>query len=142
MSSKFFFASMARDRPSPYGGRRILAWRGIGVGETSWSRCTPFTVARGPVPRELSTETKTVRSPEATDGFCDNPGTARDRPSPYGARRDFLRFTVARGPVPREASCCLNQDSQESHDLQEYLPRNEHSFFNGCLFRSVGPACL
>ena len=29
---------------------------------------------------------------------------ARDRPSPYGGRNDFVRSTVARGPVPREFS--------------------------------------
>ena len=27
---------------------------------------------------------------------------ARDRPSPYGQRREFVSVTVARGPVPRE----------------------------------------
>ena len=40
---------------------------------------------------------------------------------------------VARGPVPRDAKC-LKQDLQ---DLQDYLPRREHFFCNGCLFRSV-----
>ena len=60
---------------------------------------------------------------------------ARDRPSPYGDRGRFLHITVARGPVPRELKC-LKQDFQDSHDFQEYLPRNERSFCNGCLFRS------
>ena len=31
-------------------------------------------------------------------------GMARDRPSPYGGRDDFVHTTVARGPVPREFS--------------------------------------
>ena len=31
-------------------------------------------------------------------------GMARDRPSPYGGRDDFVRTIVARGPVPREFS--------------------------------------
>ena len=54
------------------------------------------------VARDLSPKTKTVRSPKATDGFCDERGTARACPSPYGAQSGFLRFTVARGPVPRD----------------------------------------
>ena len=61
-------------------------------------------------------------------------GTARDRPSPYGSRRGILG-DVARGPVPRDAKC-LKQDLQDSHDLQDYLPCNEHAFCHGCLFRS------
>ena len=71
-----FFETLgtARDRPSPYGARRGFL---------------RFTVARGPVPRDLPTETKTVRSPETPDGFCDDRGTARDRPSPYGERGRF-----------------------------------------------------
>ncbi|RKU32141.1 hypothetical protein C6495_11495 [Candidatus Poribacteria bacterium] len=63
-----------------------------------------FTVARGPVPRERSTQTKNVRSPETTDVCCEDRRTARDRPSPYGAQRDVLCTTVARGPVPRFCS--------------------------------------
>ena len=49
---------------------------------------------------------------------------------------ESLLGAVARGPVPREAACCLKQDLQDLHDLQDYLPRNEHAFCNGCLFRS------
>ena len=37
--------------------------------------------------------------------------------------------------VPRDLNC-LKQDLQDLHDLQDYLPRNEHSFCNGYLFRS------
>ena len=31
----------------------------------------------------------------------------------------MLLFSVARLPVPREASCCLEPDLQDLHDLQE-----------------------
>ena len=73
---------MARDRPSPYGeGRRF------------------FTVARGPVPRDLSTAAENVRSPETTDVCCAARGMARDRPSPYGETEAALH-TVARGLSP------------------------------------------
>ena len=67
---------MARDRPSPYGGRNDFV--------------RP-TVARGPVPREFSTGIRLSMH-------------ARTRPSPYGGRDDFVHLTVARGPVPREFS--------------------------------------
>ena len=87
-----------------------------------------FLVARGPVPRDLSAETRNVRSPEAMDVFCSNRCVA------YGGRRGVLG-AVARGPVPRDAKC-LKQDFQDFQDLQDYLPRNEHSFSNGCLFWS------
>ena len=74
------------------------------VGEPSWSRCAfgetdvgegqalalrykgrcCGPVARGPVPRNLPTETRNARSPVTTDVCCHDPRTARDRPSPYG----------------------------------------------------------
>ena len=59
---------MARDRPSPYGGRRGV------LGD----------VARGPVPRDLSISAKNARNPETTDVCCSDRRMARDRPSPYG----------------------------------------------------------
>ena len=42
------------------------------------------TVARGPVPRDLSTAAENARSPETTDVCCSDRCMARDRPSPYG----------------------------------------------------------
>ena len=42
------------------------------------------TVARGPVPRELSISAENARSPETTDVCCSARCMARDRPSPYG----------------------------------------------------------
>ena len=47
-------------------------------------------VARGPVPRDLSAETRNVRSPEAMDVCCHDRCMARDRPSPYGEGALFL----------------------------------------------------
>ena len=44
------------------------------------------TVARGPVPRELSTAAENARSPEPTEVCCADQGMARDRPSPYDER--------------------------------------------------------
>ena len=61
--------TLARDRPSPY----------VPCGD-----CLFFPVARGPVPRNLQTETRNARSPETTDVCCHDLRTARDRPSPYG----------------------------------------------------------
>ena len=40
---------------------------------------------------------------------------------------EVLFVPVARGPVPRDLNR-LKQDLQESHDLQDYLPRNEQFF--------------
>ena len=62
-----------RRGPKPYGSQRGFL---------------RFTVARGPVPRDPSAETKNTRSPEAMDVFCSDRCMARDRPSPYvsGAR--------------------------------------------------------
>ena len=57
---------IARDRPSPYG-------------EVPF-----FTVARGPVPRDLSPAAENARGPETPDDCCSARGMARDRPSPYG----------------------------------------------------------
>ena len=87
----------------------------------------PFFVARGPVPRDPRNKTQNVRSSRGLDVCCHDRCMARDRPSPYGGRRGVLS-DVARGTGPREASCCLKQDSQDLHDFQDYLPRNEHSF--------------
>ena len=45
-------------------------------------------------------------------------GPARDRPSPYGSRRDFLCPTVARGPVSRDCSIqTKNACSTEAMDV-------------------------
>ena len=63
---------LARDRPSPYGE----GWRFL--------RKAFFPVARGPVPRDLSTAAENARSPETTDVCCSDRCLARDRPSPYG----------------------------------------------------------
>ena len=49
--------------------------------------------------------------------------------------------TVARGPVPRDLNC-LNQDLQDLHDLQDYLPRSEHFFAMDASSGPLGPACL
>ena len=62
---------MARDRPSHYGER---------------GQFLIFSVARGPVPRDLSTSAKNARNPETTDVCCHDRCMARDRPSPYGKR--------------------------------------------------------
>ena len=43
-----------------------------------------LTVARGPVPRDLSTAAENAGSPETTDVCCSDRCMARDRPSPYG----------------------------------------------------------
>ena len=48
---------------------------------------------------------------------------------------------VARGPVPRNLNC-LKQDSQDLHDLQDYLPRNEHFFPMDASSGPLGPECL
>ena len=56
-----------------------------------------FTVARGPVPRDLSISAENVRSPETADVCGSDRCMARDRPSPYGAGKRF--FLVARGHV-------------------------------------------
>ena len=45
-----------------------------------------LTVARGPVPRDLSPAAENVRNPETTDVSCSDRCMARDRPSPYGER--------------------------------------------------------
>ena len=59
-----------------------------------------YNVARGPVPRELSTVTKNIRVSRDSDVFSHIRCMARDRPSPYGEGKAF--FPVARGPVPRD----------------------------------------
>ena len=64
---------MARDRPSPYGGRDDF------VGPT---------VARGPVPRELSTGIRVSMHGEGQALALQ--------------LKEFVHLTVARGPVPRE----------------------------------------
>ena len=47
---------MARDRPSPYGENGNQAWRGTGPRPTvNEDNFFVVTVARGPVPRDLST---------------------------------------------------------------------------------------
>ena len=88
---------MARDRPSPYGEGAVLRLRN-----------RPVTVARGPVPRDLSPSAENARIPETTDVCCSDRCMARDRPSPYGEgavlRLRNRPVTVARGPVPRERS--------------------------------------
>ena len=56
-----------------------------------------FTVARGPVPRDLLTSAENARSPETTDVCCSDRCMARDRPSPY----DESGRQAWRGPVPR-----------------------------------------
>ena len=56
------------------------------------------TVARGPVPRDLSTAAENARNPETPAVCCSDRRTARDRPSPYVLYGDFLFVTVARGP--------------------------------------------
>ena len=45
-----------------------------------------ITVARGPVPRDLSTAAENARSPETPDVCGSDRCMARDRPSPYGER--------------------------------------------------------
>ena len=65
--------------PKPYGAQRGFL---------------RFTVARGPVPRDLPTETKTVRSPETTDGFCDILGMARETRSQARVACEGPRPTV------------------------------------------------
>ena len=45
-------------------------------------------------------------------------GVARDRPTPYGSRRDFSCPTVVRGPVPRDGSIqTKNACSTEAMDV-------------------------
>ena len=59
------------------------------------------TVARGPVPRDLSTAAENARNPETPVVCCSDRGTARDRPSPYVPCGDFFFLTVARELSPR-----------------------------------------
>ena len=63
---------MARDRPSPYGEGDCF-----------------FTVARGPVPRDLPTSAENARRLETPDVCCADRCMARDRPSPYDERGRF-----------------------------------------------------
>ena len=51
------------------------------------------TVARGPVPRDLSPAAENASNPETRDVCCSARCMARDRPSPYVKGRRF--FTVA-----------------------------------------------
>ena len=54
-------------------------------GPTPYDEGDPFfTVARGPVPRNLSTRAENARSPETTDICSSDRCMARDRPSSYG----------------------------------------------------------
>ena len=88
---------MAGDRHAHYGGRRGV----LGV------------VARGPVPRDLSAETKNARSPEAMDVFCSDRCVARDRPSPYGGRRILARRGT--GPRPTVQGHGLDSHVKKKH---------------------------
>ena len=59
-----------------------------------------FIVARGPVPRDLSTAAENARSQETTNGCCSDQGMARDRPSPYVKGRRFFFPRYGRITVP------------------------------------------
>ncbi len=77
-----------------------------------------LTVARGPVPRDLSTPAEKVHNPETTAVCCHDRGMARDRPSPYVPCGDCLFLTVARGPVPRDLSTAAkNARNRETTDV-------------------------
>ena len=92
------------DLKPPSGNATVTVARGPVPRECSiQTKNATVTVARGPVPRNLSAETKNARSPETTDVYCHDRCMARDRPSPYGGRRGVLD-TVVRGAVPRERS--------------------------------------
>ena len=93
-----------------------------------------FIVARGPVPRDLSAETKNVRSPRGHGRFLRRSMHGEGQALALRWEEGCFRYRSA-GACPRAANC-LEQDSQDLHDLQDYLSRNEHSFCNGCLFRS------
>ena len=108
----------------------------VSVPRNSREKNVRISVARGPVPRNAPPFHRSAgacppRSP-ACPGDCSS-----GSPEPE-------RVKIGRTPptetkqitCPPRASCCLKQDSQDSHDLQDYLPRNEQSFSNGCLFRS------
>ena len=62
------------------------AWRGTGPRPTVKTAVLD-TVARGPVPRDLSTFAENARSPETPDSCCSDRCMARDRPSPYGEEK-------------------------------------------------------
>ena len=116
-----------------------------------------FTVARGPVPRDLSAETTNVRSPEATDVCCHDRRTARDRPSPYGPGGDVLRqpnkqrhikdlkdlrFIVSRDAIDIKVLQTLNPE-RKRHGYRSAgarPPRTFDSTEKYCLERSAG-AC-
>ena len=101
----------------------IDAWRGTGPRPTVNGDGFLFvTVARRPVPRDRPRAPVTV---------------VRARLRVGGKRVKILFVTVVRGPVPRDLNWMKQeQDLHDLHDFQDYLPRNEQSFCNGCLFRS------
>ena len=71
---------------------------------------TLFPVARGPVPRDLSTAAENARSQETTNGCCADRGMARDRPSHYGeSGNQAWRGT---GPRPTEKAVIKHGEGQ------------------------------
>ena len=79
---------IARDRPSPYGEGETASTpvaRGPVPRDLATETKTASTpVARGPVPRDLSTSAENARRRETPDVCCSARCMARDRPSPYG----------------------------------------------------------
>ena len=128
---RFLDRGMARDRPSPYGGR-----------ETAW-----HTVSRGPSPAIRAGErvspaiVRSTRKPNADQRRFLDRGMARDRPSPYGMRHVF---SPSRGGL----SPAIARPARKTHaDPGRFLDRGmardrpspygkRHAFFN----RSAG-AC-
>ena len=62
----------------------------------------PFTVARGPVPRERSGKPKTIRNPSPRR-FLSRPLLGEGQALALREGKAFF-FPVARGPVPRDRS--------------------------------------
>ncbi len=104
----------------------ILANVAFFVNVISRKKNAAATVARGPVPSDLSAETRNVRSPEAMDVCCHDRCMARETRSDARVASEGPRPTVkgdvlspvARGPVPRDLSAeTRNVRSPEAMDV-------------------------
>ena len=109
---------LARDRPAPYGEGGV------------------FPVARGPVPRDLSTGKKRP-SLQRFRRFLSSDAWRGTGPRPTMKRRRF--FTVARGPVPRDLSTVTKTRDSDVFSHIRYMARDRPAPYDEGKASAAGP---